>query len=90
MIHPLRQLSATANVSQTVNRLLRRHTKSAYSSIAIRHIAEQIDKLYWEAGAPDLHADEALSQTGITPDDDLTSDEYVFLSASATDPRLVL
>ncbi|EON64039.1 hypothetical protein W97_03269 [Coniosporium apollinis CBS 100218] len=69
-----------ANVKEAireVNRLLRRHSKSAYSSIAIRHIAEQIDKLYWEAGAPDPHADEALSQSGITPDDDLTSDETI-------------
>lgn len=39
---------------RVVNRLLRRHTKSAYPSLAIRHVAEQIDALYWAAGAPPL------------------------------------
>lgn len=41
-------------LTQPVNRLLRRHTKSAYPSLAIRHVAEQIDALYWAAGAPPL------------------------------------
>ncbi|KAJ9638923.1 hypothetical protein H2201_004551 [Coniosporium apollinis] len=70
-----------ANVKEAmreVNRLLRRHTKSAYSSIAIRHVAEQIDKLYWEAGAPEFYADETPSQNGVKQYDDLTSDEIIF------------
>ena len=57
-----------------VNRLLRQHVKATYSSLAIRHVAEQIDKLYWNAAEPILQDDEV-------PDDipkrnaDLTLDE---------------
>ncbi|KAI9708885.1 MAG: hypothetical protein M1812_007848 [Candelaria pacifica] len=41
-----------AEVLYKLNTLHRRHTKSAYSSQPLRHVAEQIDRLYWEAGAP--------------------------------------
>ncbi|KAF9630426.1 hypothetical protein BFW01_g988 [Lasiodiplodia theobromae] len=57
--------NAIRDVIREVNRLLRRHTKSAYPSLAIRHVAEQIDALYWAAGAPPLsiepHDDSSLS-----------------------------
>ncbi|OMP87790.1 hypothetical protein BK809_0007880 [Diplodia seriata] len=71
------------SINQPVNRLLRRHTKSAYPSLAIRHVAEQIDALYWTAGAPPLsiahpddpsfHPDDQQTLTS-TPLDDPSAD----------------
>ncbi|KAF1986888.1 hypothetical protein K402DRAFT_376895 [Aulographum hederae CBS 113979] len=73
-----------AEVTKEVNRLLRRHTKSAYSPLTIRHVAEQIDKLYWDAGAPDLFAleiDDAaandIDDPTIRRDDELASDPII-------------
>ncbi|MCJ1391983.1 hypothetical protein MMC18_004850 [Xylographa bjoerkii] len=40
-----------------VNALIRAHNQRAYPAPALRHVAEQIDALYWAAGATD-------SQTG--------------------------
>jgi len=44
----------------------------------MRHIAEQIDKLYWDSGAPDLEipdvSTEADEHGALTQDDDLTLD----------------
>jgi len=36
-----------------LNTLLREHSKLVYSSQAARHVAEQIDRLYWAAGERD-------------------------------------
>ncbi|KAF1815618.1 hypothetical protein P152DRAFT_455335 [Eremomyces bilateralis CBS 781.70] len=44
------------DVLREVNRILRRHNKSVYSSLSIQHVAEQIDKLYWNAGGVDLYS----------------------------------
>ncbi|OCL13675.1 hypothetical protein AOQ84DRAFT_332231 [Glonium stellatum] len=46
--------SIIRDVTREVNRRLRRHTKVAYGSLSIRHVAEQIDELYWSSAAPDL------------------------------------
>ncbi|KAF2758423.1 hypothetical protein EJ05DRAFT_510352 [Pseudovirgaria hyperparasitica] len=50
--------SVIQDVTREVNRELRRHSKSAYSSLAIRAVAEQIDNLYWRSAEPDAHDDE--------------------------------
>lgn len=47
-----------ADTCASVNRQLRRHTKAAYSSLAVRHVAEQIDQLYWDAAAPDVDVED--------------------------------
>lgn len=38
---------------KTVNSIVRHHNRTAYSFQALRHVAEQIDRLYWASGAPD-------------------------------------
>ncbi|KAF2102576.1 hypothetical protein NA57DRAFT_25135, partial [Rhizodiscina lignyota] len=50
--------AAIAEATRELNRQVRRHNKAAYSSLAIRHVAEQIDKLYWVTGAPILFDDD--------------------------------
>ena len=64
-----------------MNRQVRRHNQSVYSSLATRHIAEQIDKLYWVAGAPVLFDDDYEEiLEGADPmlrmGDDICSNEY--------------
>jgi hypothetical protein len=39
------------------NTILKKHNKVAYAPQAVRHVAEQIDRLYWNAGDP-AHAGE--------------------------------
>ena len=65
-----------------MNRRLRRHTKIVYSSLSIRHVAEQIHALYWNSAAADdrddkdeeSHAEEdCIAHMG----GDLTRDQYV-------------
>ncbi|KAF4314649.1 glutamyl-tRNA reductase [Botryosphaeria dothidea] len=46
--------SVIKDALREVNRQVRRYNKSAYPSLAIRHVADQIDALYWAAGAPPL------------------------------------
>lgn len=65
-----------------VNRLIRRHNKSVYSSLAIRHVAEQIDSLYWDAGEatqshPTTSVDGGISDYVLRQSDDLTQEEWV-------------
>lgn len=36
-----------------MNSIVRHHNRTVYSSQALRHVAEQIDELYWASGAPD-------------------------------------
>ncbi|KAL2353565.1 kinetochore complex Fta4 of Sim4 subunit, or CENP-50-domain-containing protein [Cryomyces antarcticus] len=64
---------------KVVNRLLQHHNKSVYYSLAVRHVAEQIDKLYWAAGAPDANVtNDGSADDGIPPEDaDLTTDETI-------------
>lgn len=41
-------------INDIANRVFARHNKSVYDALAIRRLAEQIDTLYWDAGAPDI------------------------------------
>lgn len=37
-----------------LNRLLKQHNKLSYGPQALRHVAEQVDRLYWNAGKRDV------------------------------------
>lgn len=60
---------------------MKRHTKTSYSPLSIRQVAEQIDQLYWNFAAPDLEiSDPAITEVEEDPDvlhigDDLSLDE---------------
>ena len=41
-----------------MNSIIRHHNRTVYSSQTIRHVAEQIDRLYWVSGEPDVHSGE--------------------------------
>jgi hypothetical protein len=65
-----------------VNRDLKRHGKEVYGKQMRNHVVEQIDLLYWEAGAPSLESElETPSITGtgdsstLYQGDDLTLDK---------------
>ena len=66
-----------------MNRRLRRHTKVAYGSLSIRHVAEQIDELYWNFAAPYLEEQDSECDGEETTSnvprvgDNLRLDEYV-------------
>jgi hypothetical protein len=49
----LRQKSIDDALSK-LNALLRKHNKVAYGPQAQRHVAEQVDRLYWSAGERDV------------------------------------
>jgi hypothetical protein len=59
----LRQRSIDAALFQ-LNSRIREHSKLVYSTPAQRHVAEQIDALYWAAGEKDIQGrgGEALEQ----------------------------
>lgn len=57
--------------------MLRRHNKAVYSSLSIRHVAEQIEKLYWDAGASNLDAHDGWDDGVLKEGDDLRLDECV-------------
>lgn len=40
-----------------VDTTARSHKRAVYSSQALRHVAEQIDALYWASAAPDRDAE---------------------------------
>ncbi|KAL9121059.1 MAG: hypothetical protein Q9187_002387 [Circinaria calcarea] len=42
-------------VIHKLNSIVRHHNRTVYSSQTIRHVAEQIDRLYWVSGEPDVH-----------------------------------
>ncbi|KAI9823714.1 MAG: hypothetical protein M1832_002271 [Thelocarpon impressellum] len=50
--------------NETVNLVARHHNRAAYSSQALRHVAEQIDALYWVSGDPgrNVGGDEVLER----------------------------
>lgn len=85
-------LSCDEQVSDwnAVNRVLRRHNKAVYSSLSIRHVAEQIEKLYWDAGAPTLDAHDVWDDDdALKEGDDLCLDECVPLrTLNVEHPRL--
>jgi hypothetical protein len=45
-----------------LNETIKKHSKLVYPSQAQRHVAEQIDKLYWQAGAQDVGAVDGLER----------------------------
>jgi hypothetical protein len=59
-----------------VNTKLKEHNRSVYSAPSQRHVAEQIDALYWKVvSESDMHADQ--DSVIVTKDTDLTQSEYV-------------
>lgn len=49
-----------------LNGLLKKHNRLAYGPQAKRHVAEQVDRLYWVAGDRDVHGDgEEWAEKGI-------------------------
>ncbi|KAI9709279.1 MAG: hypothetical protein M1820_003399 [Bogoriella megaspora] len=71
-------LGMVEDVLRHVNRILRQHVKATYSSLAIRHVAEQIDKLYWNAAEP--AGDEEQGSSDVPRRDaDLTHDDTISL-----------
>ncbi|KAH7050187.1 kinetochore Sim4 complex subunit Fta4 [Macrophomina phaseolina] len=61
--------SVVKDVIREVNRLIRRHNKSAFPSLAIRHVADQIDALYWTAAAPPLSLPQDADAAAADADD---------------------
>jgi hypothetical protein len=45
-----------------LNETIKKHSKLVYSSQAQRHVAEQIDKLYWQAGDRDVSTGDGLER----------------------------
>lgn len=64
-----------------MNRQIRRHSKSSYSSLAIRAVAEQIDNLYWRSAEPDHEIGEDAEEENrvVQVEDDLSKERYVSL-----------
>lgn len=62
-----------------MNRRLQEHSRNAWSSIAVRKVAEQIDWVYWDSTEPENQVDQnENSGSGVYIEDDLSLDEYVF------------
>jgi hypothetical protein len=69
-----------------VNRRLQEHSKNAWSSIAVRKVAEQIDWVYWDSAEPENDMDPTEdSGSGLYIEDDLALDEYVFMPLASND-----
>jgi hypothetical protein len=64
-------------LTEQVNRDLRRHGRKVYSSQMTDHVVDQIDLLYYEAGAPRIDDDDAESGNpdALYQGDNLTLDE---------------
>jgi len=52
--HALRQRNID-NALAKLNAQIRKHNKLAYGPQALRHVADQIDRLYWAAGERDVN-----------------------------------
>lgn len=61
-----------------MNNILRQHNRAAYSTQASRHVAEQIDSLYWISAEPESYTGE-LDEGEISRDADLRDDEYALI-----------
>jgi hypothetical protein len=57
----LRQVSIDAALLK-LNEAIKKHSKLVYSSQAQRHVAEQIDRLYWQAGERDVDTGEGMER----------------------------
>ncbi|MCJ1386890.1 hypothetical protein MMC17_010018 [Xylographa soralifera] len=64
------------DIIHKVNALIHAHNLRAYPAPALRHVAEQIDALYWAAGAPDEGAVEDDTEA-IGRGTDLRDDEAI-------------
>ena len=58
--------------------LVNHHNHAAYSSQAVRHVAEKINELYWESEPPVFDATKKEIKL-LTKGTNLTSQKYVFL-----------
>lgn len=72
--------------SVSVNRDLKRHAREVHSRQMTDHVVEQIDLLYWEAGAPaletepDVTAEAGADDSGILyQGEDLMLDKLVYI-----------
>lgn len=61
--HALRQ-KAVDEALYKLNALIKQHNKRAYSAPAVRHVAEQIDALYWGSAERDVHPVEEGLEVG--------------------------
>lgn len=78
------ELSVLKGVLDKVNRNLKQHSRKVYSRQMIEHVVEQIDTLYWEAGAEshpddedDTEADPEEQANTLYQSDDLTLDTNI-------------
>jgi hypothetical protein len=63
-------------MASSVNTKLKEHNRSVYSAPSQRHVAEQIDALYWRVVSEnDMNSDP--DSVIVTKDVDLTQSEYV-------------
>ncbi|KAF2084631.1 hypothetical protein K490DRAFT_7924, partial [Saccharata proteae CBS 121410] len=71
--------SKVKDAVKEVNRRMRRHNRIVYPSVAIRHVAEQIDNLYWQAGAPEIYLETsgAVDDGVVKTNDDISLDENI-------------
>jgi hypothetical protein len=80
-----RLLIGSSNVS-IVNTKLKEHNRSVYSAPSQRHVAEQIDALYWDiVSKDDMQADH--DTVIVTKDADLTQTEYIRSHTAAFNHR---
>jgi Kinetochore complex Fta4 of Sim4 subunit, or CENP-50 len=68
--HALRQASIDAALLK-LNEAIKKHSKLVYSSQAQRHVAEQIDRLYWQAGERDVDTGDGLERGADLSEDHL-------------------
>lgn len=59
-----------------VNTIFKQHNRTVYSSQAIRHVARQIESLYWNSVSPE-NGREDMQRTAIDKGTDLTNSAYV-------------
>lgn len=66
------------DVTQKLNRRVQEHSRNAWSSIAVRKVAEQIDWIYWNAAEVDEALDDSAQEgLALHKEADLSLDAYV-------------
>ncbi|KAK8209324.1 kinetochore Sim4 complex subunit Fta4 [Phyllosticta capitalensis] len=81
--------AAIRSAMREVNRRLTRHNKTAYSTIAIRHTAEQIDALYWQSTAPKPSTNSTSSLPLSLSNDSSTNNNPFHPAADLTSPSTI-
>ncbi|KAI9742213.1 MAG: hypothetical protein M1818_004113 [Claussenomyces sp. TS43310] len=71
--HQLRQKSIDEAMNR-LNGMIRQHSKQVYPEMAQRHVAEQIDSLYWEAGQRDTDLNDTEGGGALNKGTDFTTD----------------